>query len=628
MRKLSIYIILGLISVSVAIAQNDANLLGDVSDGSLAVPGHLIPLLMPLPDEQVEKITPDSSPVLPFSTAKTCGTCHSYNKINKGWHFNAVDPNVPQGRNGQPWIYVDASTGTQIPLSYRNWQGTYKPEQIGLTPLQFTKLFGRQMPGGGPGELPAANTMEMIRENVSGKLEINCLSCHNALPAHDQAEYAIQIAQENFRWAATATCGFASVTGSAKNMPDAYDFIMPPILDDPKVKPPTVFYNKSAFDNTNKVNFDVGGEILNWRCYFCHSNSYQPENAVPKWAADEDVHIAAGMSCVDCHREDLYHNTVRGYETESELTKNSFAATLSCKGCHLGKDDPLKPTAGRLGAPVPKHLGIPVEHFDILSCTACHCGLWPETQTAQVKTSIGHGIGLYGSDKSKDVLPHIITPVFSNKDTIDEKIAPHNLIWPAFWGVMKDSAVAPLAIDVVKPVVAKALTDKKQQYTGSWQNWTDTDVKSILTAFLSESLSGKPVYICGGKIYMLDDKGEVFPAEHQAAKAYMWPVAHDVRPVTRSLGVRSCQDCHSTKAAFSFGNVAVDSPLASKQDTREMVEFQEIDPLFSKLFAMSFVFRPWLKVVALASCAVLAAVLVLYVFKAIICVLNVISKED
>ena len=59
-----------------------------------------------------------------------------------------------------------------------------------------------------------------------------------------------------------------------------------------------------------------------------------------------------------------------------------------------------------------------------------------------------------------------------------------------------------------------------------------------------------------------------------------------------------------------------------------MIEFQELDPFYTRAFAMSFVFRPWLKVVALASCAVIAAVLVLYGLKALGCILKVLAERE
>ncbi len=215
-----------LISMSIywapALAQ-DAKL-GDVSDGNRSIPVHLINLY----DEEGSLIRPGDEPVLPFSTKQTCLPCHDYRKISSGWHFNAANPDVPAGRRGEPWILVDQRTATQIPLSYRPWPGTYRPEQVGLQPMRFIQMFGRHTPGGGVGEDEALQTPEFfMRWLVSGKLEINCLSCHNADPAHDQAEYANQIAHQNFRWAASASSGLASVRGSAEKMPDNYTITEP-----------------------------------------------------------------------------------------------------------------------------------------------------------------------------------------------------------------------------------------------------------------------------------------------------------------------------------------------------------------------------------------------------------------
>ncbi len=251
-------------------AEESAPLIGDESDGSRAVPVHRIPLL----DEGGQDIRPDDDPLFPFSTHQTCAVqCHNYETIVGGWHFNASDANVPPGRPGHPWIFWDADTGTQIPLSYRAWPGTYKPDQLGITPWDFVQRFGRHLPGGGVGDFdPAANSEKTMRILVSGKLEANCLACHDADPSHDQTEYAVQIAKENLRWAAASSSGFASVSGSAQPMPDTYDYQMPEPPDDPKILPPSIEYRYGIFDTKNKVFFDIVRKIPSERCYFCHSS--------------------------------------------------------------------------------------------------------------------------------------------------------------------------------------------------------------------------------------------------------------------------------------------------------------------------------------------------------------------
>lgn len=595
-----------------AAADTDSTFPGDQSDGSRAIPVHLIPLI----DEEGEKITPGDEVLLPFSIRQTCGSCHDYEKISRGWHFNAAEPNIAPGRQGQPWIFVDAATATQFPLSYRTWPGAFRPELLGLTSWKFVQLFGRQMPGGGVGELESDNPDEVMRGFISGKLEINCMACHDADPAHNQAEYADQIARQNFRWAAAATCGFAFISGSAKNMPGNYDPLMPQPLNDPKLIPPAVVYRKSAFDHKNQIFFDIVRKVPTERCYFCHSNHDINKSSLGKWAADEDVHLAAGLTCVDCHRNGLEHNITRGYEGEASVSKNPLAAASSCSSCH--KD-------GRLGAPVPKHLGIPPVHFDKLTCTACHSGPSPDQKTIRTKTSRAHGLGTYNVNKSDELLPHIIYPIFAKQ--LDGKIGPHKLIWPTFWGSLKDQKVTPIPLEVIRPISGKIIDDKKLPPSGDWPVLTDEQIGKVLESL--KPAEGKAVYICGGKLHRLNDKGSLLAIEHDAAKPYLWPIAHDVRPAAQSLGARRCEECHSTDAPFFFAEVEVDTPIASEKGVvKKMIEFQELRPVYTKLFAFSFIFRPFLKVVALCSSAILAAVLILYVFQGLVRILNLLSGKN
>jgi len=610
-----------LLLVLPAAADTNGELLGDKDDGSRAIPVHLIPLL----DEDGQKITPDDELILPFSAYQTCGECHNYDKISSGWHFNAVDANVAPGRSGQPWILVDAGTGTQIPLSYRSWPSAFKPEQLGMTSWKFNQLFARHMPGGGSGELESDNPDEVVRGFISGKLENNCLSCHDADPAHDQAEYALQIARQNFRWAAAATCGFASVSGSAKSMPDTYDPLMPEALDEPKLRPPTIRYRENSFDHKKRVFFNIVRKVPAERCYFCHSNIDLGETEVEKWSTDEDVHLAAGLTCVDCHRNDLDHNIIRGYEGEASVSTNLLAATSSCKGCHLPEETSPSPTGGRLGAPEPKHGGISPIHFDRLTCTSCHSGTWPKQKTIRTRTSRAHGLGTYSVDKSDDALPHIIYPVFSKQS--DGKIAPHKLIWPAFWGSLKGRQVTPIDLEIVRQG-AGIIANKALRRYGDWPSFTEETIVEGLALASQGSIDAEPVYICGGKLYRLDDKGKLIAEEHDAAKPYLWPIAHDVRPAAQSLGIRRCEDCHSANSPFFFGGVEVDTPVVSeKAFVKKMVEFQGLNPVYTKLFAISFVFRPLLKVVALGSCAVLGMVLLLYGLRALACIVRVLGEN-
>jgi hypothetical protein len=345
-----------------------------------------------------------------------------------------------------------------------------------------------------------------------------------------------------------------------------------------------------------------------------------------KWLADEDVHLAAGLVCTDCHRNGLDHNIIRGYSYEPNNSTNPIAARASCEGCHLGKDAD-KPVAGRFAAPMPKHAGIPTVHFDKLTCTACHSGPWPADETIRTKTARAHALGIAGANKSGEVLPHLLYPVFARGQ--DGKIGVFKLLWPAFWAAQADGNVVPLDMDTVKSATSRTITKAAFSKTGSWPELKDEDVNKILTALGSKvAADAKAVYITGGRIYSLDEGGNLVSADSNAAAPYMWPIAHDVRPAAQSLGVRSCQDCHAIDSPFLFGLVSGDSPLKSAAAGVKMIKFEKLSERSTDWFAWSFVFRPMFKIVSILASVVIIGVLAFYALKALGFVAKVVVGKD
>jgi len=513
-------------------------------------------------DEHGTAINPKAERPAPYSPRATCGKCHPYGEISRGWHFNAPDPNVSPGRPGEPWFLIDTREGVVLPVSGRAWPGTFRPEQLGLSDWQLVLRFGRHLPGGGFGEPdPArrAQAKEKLRWAVSGPLEIDCMFCHSADHQHDPAEAARQIEAQNFRWAPTVALGLAVIRGEARKVPDDWDPTLPPNPDYPEQAGPRLIYDRTRFDADDRVLFNITRRPANERCYFCHSFREVGPHATDDLLVAQDVHLAAGLLCVDCHRNEIDHRIIRGYPGEAAERKEPALAAFTCEGCHLGTpdaDDLSVALGGRYRAPHPQHPGLPPLHFDKLTCTACHSGPWPQLDAKHFQTAMAHGLGLPTRDRKDDQPPLIVGPVFVRQ--ADGRVGPHRLAW-------------------VGRVAAGA------------------------------SVDGKPAHV----------------AHSQQVSHVCWPLAHDVRPAAQSLGVRGCADCHAEDAPLDFGRVSppvtpvAQAPPGSEGATMTMVELRGDDVLIRRLWARAFLFRPAFKWFGLACAGLVLLVLLRFLLDAI-----------
>ena len=417
-------------------------------DGGRNMPVHRLAVN----DELGDTIVPGAPNALPLSTKKTCGQCHDYEAISSGWHFNMSNANAPIGRPSEPWFLNDALTGSQIPMSLRNWAGLYKPEQLGLSNWEFVLAFGRHMPGGDiadPEDRDAENGPN-ARWNVSGPIEINCFACHSQDKEYDHSEWVRQVARHNFRWAMTGALGLGDVGGMGSRMDDYWGMLRGLNPDDATFKvPPHMNYFQSKFDSKNRVVLDLG-KPRNENCLSCHSTTQAGMHAKD---IDGDVHLRAGMTCSDCHGNGLDHATARGFVGDNTGAMDKVRATASCTGCHNGSD---VAKAGRHGAPAPKHVGYPLVHFQKLSCTVCHSGVTEDGELAQVRTSRSNRMGVYGRARWATPQPFILEPVFV-KGT-DGVISPSRMVWPAFWAT-RDAADNDKLNPILPEVVADACTD-------------------------------------------------------------------------------------------------------------------------------------------------------------------------
>ncbi len=453
-----------------------------VWDGSRTTPVHRLPLK----DEFDQPILPTESYGLPYSSRHTCAPCHDYEIIREGLHFNMRSAG-DEVRTGEPWVWTDPGTGTVLPLSYRGWPGTWNPRDLGLMAWDFTLLFARHMTGGGVSEVSVGDFTPESRWEVSGILEINCMGCHNVSRLQDHSEWAKQVMRQNFRWAATAASGIGSVSGMASRLPATWDVFDGPNPDDTEwAVVPDVDYRPELFDSKHRVFFDIADKIDDRRCLNCHSVT---EVGKSRFHVPEDVHAAAGIQCVDCHRHDLSHRMIRGYEGEAGHTENPEAMSFSCRGCHLGEgeDHGKIRDSGRLGAPKPRHAGIPAVHFERLACTVCHSGPMPDQGAVRVRTSRANRLGIYGVAHWDTDFPQIQEPVFARGT--EEKLLPHRGMWPSYWIRFQEESLIPL---------------NPARVTELGQGILDHEayVAQILALlYMNPDLPGSPVLSAAGRIY-------------------------------------------------------------------------------------------------------------------------------
>ena len=75
-------------------------------------------------------------------------------------------------------------------------------------------------------------------------------------------------------------------------------------------------------------------------------------------------------------------------------------------------------------------------------------------------------------------------------------------------------------------------------------------------------------------------------------------------------------------------SVAVDSPVTPEVTTVQQVNFQKVSPAFARTFAWSFMFRPWMKLTVLVCCALVGAVILAFVLKALRWFSHQAAEED
>jgi len=133
-----------------------------------------------------------------------------------------------------------------------------------------------------------------------------------------------------------------------------------------------------------------------------------------------------------------------------------------------------------------------------------------------------------------------------------------------------------------------------------------------------KELQGEPVYVCGGNAWSLTPSGDLRARQDVEAGVYVWPFAHNVRPAHRALGAAGCSDCHAQNSRFFFAEVrSADFGELDESPAKPMYAFMHVSPAMVRAWAPLIRARVPILAFAIAASALLVALLVRYILRAL-----------
>jgi thiosulfate reductase cytochrome b subunit len=569
----------------------------------------------PLRDEAGKVIDPvrGVNDGVPYSPKQTCGAagCHDYKKITEGFHFT-------QGKGeAMPPEYAARYNWASYPGNYGgNWcspaplyrqlapKRNSNPRTIDMTSFDFvTATCGNCHPGGGPmeydrdgrrydqrmaeqgsglipgGENGLDGDYYKARWSETGVIEADCLLCH--MPEYDYGARNAQLANLNFRWAATDGARLGRIAGKVAGG-----------------EKPRVEYNKDHFDADGNVALHIVRTPRNETCLNCHWKPGWKKRGA-SFTAHTDVHLAKGLKCVDCHTagSGASDARIRGREVHqfgkgddpSGWVRNDLDNTVrSCESCH---------TDGTLGAPIARHSWLPPLHLDRIACATCHI---PRryTKAALVQASDVFNAApritpppkriwaFYDQDMKfwnhygeLDLFTVKDQPVNEFRPTLIRykgKIFPANRVHSSWVGFEEDGKPGLNQLfmkdfysmwlqhknDPSKyPQLARIRDDNGD---GMIEVNRPEEIDALLAAtraYLAATgfpLEGRRlVYVSDDRKYSSAAMFEVLPHEPYEATPYasVYKYSHNVLPAKAALGAGGCKDCHAADSAFFFAPV-------------------------------------------------------------------------
>jgi len=574
----------------------------------------------PLRDEAGNPIDPVKgvNATVPYSPRQTCGTtgCHDCAKITEGFHFTqGKGEKVPLAMAERyAWVTSPGNYGgnwcSPAPL-YRQLapKTNASARSIDMTSFDFvTATCGNCHPGGGPLEFdregkrydtwmgdPASgltaggdNGLDgdyyKARWSETGVIEADCLLCH--MPEYDLKKRNAELASLNFRWAATAGAGFGTVTGKVGAS-----------------ERPTVAYDASKFDADGNVLVHMAPEPRNEACLGCH---FKPDwkKRGAAYSARTDVHVVAGLRCVDCHAAGsrAVDPRIRGREVHqfgkgddpSGWVRNDLDDTVrSCESCHV---------QGWRNAPRATHAWLPPLHLEKIACQTCHI------PARAVKSALVQASDVYNpAPRITPPAKHIWTfydqerafwnhygelELFTGKDEPTNvtrptlirykgKIYPANRVHSAWVGFEEQGK--PGLNQLLMKDFFQMWTQHRADPRGKYPELatiTDDDKDGVIEVNRPEEIdallaatrahlaaTGFPlekrrlVWVSDSRAHYSSTDSRDLPREGHEATAYAstYKFSHDVSPARAALGSGGCTDCHRTGSPFFQGAVLAEA---------------------------------------------------------------------
>ncbi len=519
---------------------------------------------------------------IPYSPKKTCGACHDYDYITRGYHFQ-------QGRTDgsgkiivsdaydskYPWHLSSGLFGKHSPLSFDSSLLTKKVNrhfsEMDKSSFYFVQNCGMCHPGGGWGEFDRKGNLyydeeskrfgyelsgedpsldgdytsfSMGHENYgaswdrSGVSEADCLLCH--LKGYQWQHRGAALRGRLFRFGPTVGAGWATLQVSE----DEFKNVVATEVE--------VDYTRKDVADFENLHQQITKRPPDENCWACHA-LYGEKRRGYDWIAQIDIHRVKGMDCVSCHPGNKQHDIAKGNSLQQTVREDLDNTMNSCEDCHVRRKDRRAPRSRHPFSP---------RHLRRIACQTCHLPY----RTLSTELVYDHTSGTTRTYETSKFLLSGGTRSEVWHPSLREhrgKIIPVKPAIPIYWGELDEAA------NVVRPIPLWKLRELKKPPVrdddgdGIPEVNTLDEIRSFLIALRSKDRFGNPiaqtpVLIKGESLYRLNKKGEVEKSPHEQARSIDFSLNHNIRPGFLSIGARGCKDCHIQNSPFFLRKELVD----------------------------------------------------------------------